>query len=546
MILKFTQLLIRTIWVGADWVTEAFVSYCEALIRAGIRAGLAVLVADILVRASIQFDSNMLLLFGILIGSGGLFYFAVISAPARIMAEGLSQLSAIAKQEIERLSNILFLIMVMLFYLGIDQGQQHPTLLRIFLGIMMLLFFAVILPGQSKTIMFFKKRFQTLVLIPVVLMTIFAATPEAIANRIFNGHILEKTTGTVAVELSYRYTEQDLIIDNSTGRPMVFFDQIAAKNSEQPRPLIGWTQDQQKQYHLYKWFDGQKNFNGFGQEIKPITTDKLNEVVKQAKFEFEKKIADKQKLADAQKAAAVSEPRPWRAAEAEALQRKAEEESSALLQQQENKIEAENAYNVETDNRLSEIEQPQNENEIIPPNPPSENLNEQEEITSPVVPLIPVNTVIMAPNNKFSGKDLIIARPNEKFVYQDKAFYPYRSIITLKITEVKPTLEKNKYLVTAQPQSLIVDSFVNKQTYDISSQTEPIQFTAEKDDSHSWQKILGGAAIGAGIGALADGKKGAAKGALIGGGAGTVYAIASHGYKFKLTPGDSLTIMFRP
>src|SRR3989338_1082928 len=123
----------------------------------------------------------------------------------------------------------------MLFYLGIDQGQQHPTLLRIFLGIMMLLFFAVILPGQSKTIMFFKKRFQALVLIPVVLMTIFTAVPEAIANRIFNGHILEKTTGTVAVELSYRYTEQDLIIDNSTGRPMVFFDQIAAKNSEQDR-----------------------------------------------------------------------------------------------------------------------------------------------------------------------------------------------------------------------------------------------------------------------------------------------------------------------
>lgn len=536
MIPKLTKLFVHTIWTGAEWISETFVSYCEAVIRAAVRAGIAVLVADLLVRASIRLDSNMLLLLGILIGSGGLFYFAVISAPARMTAEKLSQLSAIAKQEIERLSNILFLIMVMLFYLGIDQGQRHPQLLRVFLGIMMLLFFVVILPGQSKTIMFFKKRLQVPVVILVVLMTIFSATPEAIANRIFNAHGLEKATGTVADEISFRLNEQDQIIDGATGQPLMFFDRIASQDSSGPRPLVGWTQEENNHYRLYRWFDGQKNYNGNGQEIKPITTDKLNDIFEQAKSEFKNKIAAEQRIKEEQKAAA----------EAEAVKQKAEEEAAAAQALADAKALSEQQAEEERIKRQEEEYEAQAAQQLAETERLQRKAEETEQI-QPAVQLIPVSVTIMPPNNKFSGKDLIIVRPNKQFLYQGKAIYPYHSVITLNITEVKAASEKNKYTITAQPQKLIIDSIVNSRTYDISLQTELVQFLAEKDDSHSWQKILGGAIIGAGIGALADGKKGAAKGALIGGGSGTVYAIASHGYKFKLTPGDPLPpIMFRP
>lgn len=537
MIPKLTKLFINTVWTGAEWATETFVSYCEAMIRAAVRTGLAVLIADLLVRASIRFDSNILLLLGIFIGSGGLFYFAVMSAPARMAAEGLSKLSAIAKQEIERLSNILFLMMVMLFYLGIDQGQQHPHLLKVFLGIMMLLFFVAILPGQSQTIVFFKKRFQLLIMVPVILMMIFSATPEAVANRIINGHSIEQVTGTVPIEISYRINGQEQIIDCATGQLLAFFDQIAAKNSTQPRPLIGWTQEKNGRYLLYRWFDGQKNFNGNGREIKPITPDKLADIITLARNELEIQAAEEQRIKEEQKAAAEAEALKRKAEEKAAVQALADELASQQAEEARQDFPSEHSNEqaqeiVET----AEIEPPENEAE-----------QKQYEQEQPIVQLIPVSVTIMPPNNKFSGKDLIVVRPNKQFLYQGKPIFPYHSVITLAITKVAPASEKNKYTITAQPQKLIIDSIVNSRTYDISSQTEPIQFMADKDDSHSWQKILVGTAIGTGIGALADGKKGAAKGAFIGGGAGTVYAIASHGYKFKLTPGDSLPpIMFRP
>lgn len=519
MIPKLTRLLMRSVWTGADWITEISVSYCEALMRAAVRTSFAILTAGLLVRASTQFDSNTLLLLGILIGGGGLFYFAVISAPARMAAEELSHLSSIAKQEVERLSNIIFLVMATLFYLSVDQGQRHPLLLKIFLGIMLMLFFTAILPGQSKTMVFFKKRFQLLVMVPVILIMILSATPEAVANRIINGHGLEQVTGTVPVEISYRINEREQIIDCATSRQIVFFDQIASKDSAQPRPLIGWT-GEKNAYRLYKWFDGQKNYNGNGQEIKPITTDKLADIIAWTKSELEIQAAEEQRIKNEQKAAA----------EAEALKRQAEEEiaaAKALLEKQieEERIRLQQEYDFQA-RRLDETR--------------------QAEQDQPSVRLIPIPVIIMPPDKKFSGKDLIVVRPDMQFDYQGKIIRPNQSVITLNISEVVQTSEKNKYLITAQPQSLIVNNIWHSQTYDISSQTEPIQFMADKDDSHTWQKILIGTAIGTGIGALADGKKGAAKGAAIGAGAGTVFAIASHGHKFKLTPGDSLPpVMFR-
>ncbi len=552
MIPKLVRFLVQTIWAGADWATEVFVSYCEFLIRTTIQAVIAVIIADILITTSIRFNSNLLLILGITIGGGGLLYFAVVSSPARMAAEWLSHLSTIAEQEIERLSNIFFLLMVIIFYLGVDQGQQHPTLLKVFLGMMLLLFFVAILPGQSKTIMFFKRRFQMLVFIPVILMTIFAVTPEAIANRIIYSHGLEKATGTIATEISYRLNnDQEQIIDGANGQPMVFFDQIAAKNSGQPRPLIGWTQDKKNQYHLYRWFDGQTNYNGIGQEIKPITTDKLDDIIAQAKREAEEKAANDAEtaikkaheeianaLALANKQATADGEAPQNAvAEEEEIKQQEEKESQPPMNQTNELARSEPVESARSE--PAESETPPNEeipNEAVQENPPQ-----------PTIQLIPVTVTILPPNNKFADKDLIAVRPNTQFIYQGKTIRPYQSVITLRIIDVTSTSEKDQYLITAHPQSLIVNSTFNNQTYDIYSQTESLQFLAKKDDSHSLAKIITGTAIGAGIGALIDGKKGAARGAIIGGGAGAVYAIASHGKTFQIPISDTLPpVMFRP
>lgn len=555
MIPKLTMFLIRTIWTGTNWINEVFISYCEVLVRTTFHAVLAVIAADLLIRASIHFNSNLLLILGILIGGSGLIYFTAISSPARMAADWISGLSTIAKQEIEKLSNIIFLFMVTIFYLGIDQGQQHPVLLKIFLGTMILLFFAAILPGQSKSVMFFKKRFQALILIPVVLMTVLALTPEAIANRIFNSHGFEKVTGTVAIEMTYRLDNQDKIINAANEQPMVFFDQIAAKNSKQPRSLIGWTQDKKNQYHLYRWYDGQTNYNEVGQEIQPITTDKLDDIIAQTKHEAVEKAAHEQRLKEEQKIVA----------DRETARKKAEEETANALALENKQVEEEkNTQQPEItvadksyhEQEIQESQPPANQTIETARSEPVETETSSSEETSndtvqenppqPTLQLIPVAVTILPPNNKFTDKDSIAVRPNTQFAYQGKIIRPYQSVITLAIINVETTSEKDQYMITAQPQSLIVNSIFNNQTHDISSQTEPIQFMANKDNSHTWQKILIGTAIGTGIGALADGKKGAAKGALIGGGAGTVYAITSHGKKFQLPTSNSLPpIMFK-
>lgn len=531
MIPKLAMFLVRTIWTGANWVSEVFVSYFEILVRTTIYAFVAIIVADILIATSIRFDSNLLLVLGVIIGGGGLLYFTVVSSPARMAAEWLSRLSTIAKQEIERLSNIFFLIMVIIFYLGVDQGQRHPMLLKVFLGMMLLLFFVVILPGQSATVLFFKRRFQMLVLAPVVLMTIFAVTPEAVANRIIYSHGLEKATGTIAVEMAYRLNDQDQIIDSTNGQPMVFFDQIAAKDSKQPRPLIGWTQDKKNQYHLYRWFDGQINYNGMGKEIKPMTTDKLDDIITQARHEAEEKAA-----ADAEaaiKKATADGGAPHNAvAEEEKAKQQQEKESQESQPPVNQTIETTRSEPAETETSPSE----ETRNEAVQENPPQ-----------PETQFIPVTVTILPPNNKFADKDLIAVRPNTQFIYQGKTIRPYQSVITLLIIDVAPTSGKDQYMITAHPRSLIVNSGFNNQSYDIYPQTESFQFLAKKDDSHSLAKIITGTAIGAGIGAIIDGKKGAIKGAAIGGGAGAVYAIASHGKTFQMPTSDLLPpVMFRP
>ncbi|MDP4001642.1 MAG: hypothetical protein Q8P69_01180, partial [bacterium] len=157
---NLTRLVFSSIRTGAEWVTEVFISYCEMVVGAMVWATLAVFIAVALIQASIRFDSNTLLVLGTTVGGLGLLYFAVISSLGRMAVEKLSQFSSIAKEEIERLSNIFFLFIVTLFYLGIDQGQRHPTLLKVFLGMMVILFVIAILPGRNRLMTGVKDRLR--------------------------------------------------------------------------------------------------------------------------------------------------------------------------------------------------------------------------------------------------------------------------------------------------------------------------------------------------------------------------------------------------
>ena len=68
--------------------------------------------------------------------------------------------------------------------------------------------------------------------------------------------------------------------------------------------------------------------------------------------------------------------------------------------------------------------------------------------------------------------------------------------------------------------------------------TEPVRFTGEA--KKAGKKVLGGAALGAGIGGMIDGGEGAAWGAGIGAVAGAVKASNSPGNQVAVSPGTAL------
>ncbi|MFH1235492.1 MAG: hypothetical protein V1685_00960 [Parcubacteria group bacterium] len=500
MIPNLTRLIFFSIRTGAVWATEAFVSYCEMVVRAGVRTMIAVVVAIGLIQASNRFDINSLLLLGVVVGGGGLVYFALVSSLGRMAIVWLSQLSDIAKEEVERLSNIFFLFIVTLFYLGIDQGQRHPTLLKIFLGIMTAMFVAAIMPGIGKSMAFFRERFRLFVLIPVVLMTSLAAVPEAITNRVTNGYWAEKITGTVATEVPFRIDEQDQVIDLTTSQPMELFERVAPKG-ELPKAIKGWTRDKKGNYHLYHWFDGQNNLTPMGQEIVPVTTAKLEDIIIETKRSAEKKLADEKKIADEQKAVA----------DAETVRLKTEEDVKQ-----------------ETQRVADEIERQRMEAERV-----AQEAAQEEKLRLANQPIEVVGT-ILAPTDQ--SQDIVVVRPSASFTYREIAFEPDQSVVVLVINEVKETSNKNQYELTLQPQTLMIAG----QSYDISRQTETIQLIVRKDNSRSIWKVLGGAAAGAVAGGIVGGKKSAIAGALIGVTAGTIYAVASHGKKFQLVVGNPI------
>jgi len=520
---NLTRLVFSSIRTGAEWVTEVFVSYCEMMVRAFVWAIFAVIVAIALIQVSIRFDSNILLVLGTAIGGLGLLYFAVISSLGRMAVEKLSQFSPIAKEEIERLSNIFFLFIVTLFYLGIDQGQRHPLLLKVFLGMMVGLFVIAISPQKSEIMMRARNRLQKFVLVPAVLMAILASVPPAITIQVTDNHWPEKMAGTVTVEIPFRIDEQDQVIDLDTQQPMEFFERVSPKG-EPPKARKGWTKDKRGNYHLWTWFYEQNNSTPLGQEILPVTPAKIDDIVIETKRAREKKLAEEKRIADEKKAVVDAEIARLKEKEDRELKVCQDLEEIARQQQEEREVLA--RQQAEAERIAREVAQAEEEHRLA---------------SQP----ISVASTILATDQ---SQDIVAVRPSEPFTYRDTVIQPEESVVILGITDVKDVpADKNKYMLMLQPQMLMSD----EQSYDISRQTEPIQFTVRKDNLRSILKRIGiatgTAAGGAVVGAIAAGKKGAVAGAIIGGAVGTVYAVASHGKKFQLTVGDKVPpIVIKP
>ena len=503
MIPQLTRLLFSSIRTGASWVTEAFISYCEMVVRWTVRAVIAVIIAGGLVQLSIRFDSNLLLLLGVVLGGIVLLIFAVVTSPIRLLAGALSDFSESAQGEVERLSNIFFLFVVTIFYLGIDHGQRHPDLLKVFLGLMLVLFVGAITMSRGRTMSFFRSRFQFLVLIPVAAMTILTVVPEAITDRVSNGYLMEKASGTVTGEISFRIDEQDQIIDLSTNQPMEIFKRVH-KEGEEPEPIKGWTKDKKGNYHIWTWFNKQGNSTPAGQKITPFTLAKVEDIIIETKRLNENKIAEAQKLADDQKA-------------------KFDEESARLKAEEEQKQEAQRT--------IDELARQQAEIERI--------AREAVEEGQRQLALRPIEVAsrIMATTDQTDG--MMVVQPTSSFMFRGQEISPENSAIIINVVEVKETSDKNKYLLLLQPEMIVS----NGVKYDISRSTGSFDLTVKKDNSRNLLKIIGGAAAGVVIGGLLDGKEGAIKGGIAGVAIGTVYSMSRHGKKFQLTVGDPVPLI---
>ncbi len=443
---NLTRLIFSSIRSGAEWATEMFVSYCELLVRTVVRTTVAIVIAAGLIHLSIWRDNNLLLLLGVAIGGGALFVFAIMWSPMYMGARLLAKLSDIAAEEIERISNIFFLLMVTLFYLTIDQGQRHPTLLGVFLGMMFLLFVLAILPGRGTTTTFFRKRFQLLVLLPVVAMTLLTVVPEAVMVRVTGGHWLEKFSQTVSTEVSFKVDDQDQIIDLTTNQPMVLFERVSPKGKS-PGPIKGWTKDRRGNYHLWTWFDGQTNSTPSGQEIRPITFAKIDEIIGQAKREKEQNLPEEKK--------AVPDS---------VVPVKTDEEKLAEIEQQKE------AAIVEAISKSSIAEQ--------------EKVNAKSRDLSNLV--FELGIVTRAPNQQL--KDVLEVRPAAAFIYKGIMFEPDKSSVFLNITDVQKTSDKNQYRLILQPKELYSGGIF----FSILKQTDSFELIVQKSDSSQGVVVVGG------------------------------------------------------
>ena len=432
MIPDLTRFIFHSVRTSAAWTIEAFVSLCEALVRAVVQSTILVFVAVLLIYGSTWFQSRELMIAGLIVGFIGFGYLAIASSVFRIGIEALAEISILIKREVERLSNIMFGGVLAIFYLSLDRAYEHPFFLLGFLSILVVLYWATILPDSSWTL-FFKKRFQWLILLSAISLTIVAVTPEAIAIRITGGHWPQKITGTVAEEIPYHLDDQDQIVNDFTNRPMIFFDQVADKDSDQPRPLIGWTFDNKKnQHHLYRWFEGQKNYTGLGQAIEPVTREKIDEIIDQTKRVAEEKLVVDKKIADEQKAIV----------DAEVARLKAE-------------VEAER----------------------------------EEQLRLARLPISIAGT-LLAPDN--DEQDVISVRPSESFTYKGTMIDIDRGVMEFDIVDVQPAPapEKDKYVLTLQLRRLIPRDGNSRNISQ--KEADPIQLLVKKDSRNPLKRIFGG------------------------------------------------------
>ncbi|MBP9822280.1 MAG: hypothetical protein KBC81_02465 [Candidatus Pacebacteria bacterium] len=500
MIPQLTRLFFSSVRTGAVWVTDAFVRECEAVVRAGVRMIISFAIALVLIRASVAWDSPILMAIGVFVGAIGGLYFLVRSSPSRFVLRLASRFSIEAQKEINNFSSMVFIVVVVLFYLMMEQAQRQPKILYALLGLLFMFFVGIVLPGETQSMLSFKKWFRFLLSACVISLMALTVLPESVADRVFSSHWLEQRTGTIAIEIPFLVDSQDRIIDSSTGQPMEFFERVYSKG-EQPKALKGWTLDERGNYHLYKWFDKQGNANELGDEIQPITRAKIKDIVSLAKQAAARKLAEEKKTADEQKAKS----------DAEAVQQKAKEDEEAKKYEEKEKI----------INDMVAVQRQEQE---------KVNAAAREQLYNPVL----VPAVLLPPIDSWNLDSMIYAKPGIPFMFDKSAVEPDKSFIVLKVVKVDNAPEKGKYLLTIQPWTVITENG----HHDITSFTSRIELTVSKEQADITRRIMP---------TRNPSPNSKLSGVIFDAVSGGIYTVVSRGKRFQLITGTSIPpIKFKP
>ncbi|HZZ99402.1 MAG TPA: hypothetical protein VFK07_01700 [Candidatus Paceibacterota bacterium] len=528
------EMMANALGAGAEFAIETFVTYAEFLVRNFIWSLIGVLAGIVLLKLNIRFKISFMLPLGmmLIIVSGAWFY--IVSSPARIALEKIGEKWPIVRQELERLYNFLFLGLLTIFYLSLDQAWRFPKVMLVFLGILGLLMAAAIINTPfSRQI---QHRLKWLVLIPAILLTVFAAVPQAVMNRIINSHAVERATGTVASEIPYGVDNQGRIINcapagqvNCTSGPIMdLFDQIGSDKNG-PRPIKGWTRDQNGHYRIYSWFEDQKNYAPTGEEILPMTLGVRDSIIAQRKMEIQ---AQQQEQEQKEALAQIDQQLQEKQQQSLEEEKRLEELHQAEKNAHKKATEAEKAGQAALAELQRQKETGQQEKEA---RDKARLANQPVKVTAQIASV---------PKGQESNwPDRVPARLSQGFSLQGTKYIPDQSVVVMYITDVQQDPgNKNNYLVTLQPEAIQVGSVA----HNILNQASPVQLVAPKEGGVSrFFKAIIPTVAGAVVGGVADGKKGAVIGAAAGAAVGAALIINSHGKKFRLQTGQTIAFTIK-
>lgn len=523
-IASLTRLLFKSIRIGASWVTEVFVRYCEGLVRMALYVILAIgMIGLPLIYLGLRFNLRLLTVLGVFVSGISFVVFAISAVPANMVLDVAAEHLAFARKEIDRVSNIIFVFILTMFYVSLTASTNHPELMWWFLAIMVILYFATLLPGDSKMISSFRSHFQWIILVPVGLLITATVVPASVWNRMTSGHGFEKATGTIATEIDYQVDDQDRLVYTATGKPIAVFQAIADDNGK-PVPNIGWERNpawerdqKNRKFLLFNWFDKQKNVDPMtGGDIYPMTAEQLELVIAQGHTEQNAKAAAAAELKKQQDEAAAKAAEEQKKQEAAA---KAEKKAEATRVVNANP----NPENAPT--AAGSVPQPVRASNPNPYVPPPVQANGA----------MPVNyvTLDLATRQEFSTDNIregqkIGANILDNMVQIDRnTFTPGTAMVDLEVNSFSPAHD-------SEPAFVELRAVTIRTNWNLQSPLTPyptIRIVAPKKPTKGdfFKKTILGGLIGAAGGAIVDGKKGAVIGAAAGAGAGATVALVTRG-----------------